>query len=70
MKPIVVVQPVPRMALTKHEAALSLGMSVDSLERHVIPSVKVIRKGKLVLVPAEELRQWCRDHAERVLEGS
>jgi hypothetical protein len=70
MKPIVVVERVPRIALTKHEAAGALGMSVDSFERHVIPSVRVIRKGKLVLVPTEELRQWCRDNSERTLEAA
>lgn len=67
MKPITVIAPVQRIALTKHEAAQSLGMSVDSLERHVIPDVKVIRRGKLVLIHVEELKAWCRDNSERTV---
>jgi hypothetical protein len=65
-----IVSPVPRLALTKPEAALALGMSVDSLERYVIPDVKVIRKGKLVLIHVDELARWCRENSERTLEGS
>jgi hypothetical protein len=62
---IAVVSPVPRLALTKHEAAAALGMSVDSLDRHVIPDVRVIRKGRLVLIYVDELRRWCRENAGR-----
>jgi hypothetical protein len=64
------VSPVPRLALTKPEAAAALGISIDSLERYVIPYVKVIRKGKLVLIDVEELRRWCRENSEPTLEGS
>jgi hypothetical protein len=70
MKPIVVVQPVPRVGLTKIEAANALGMSVDSLERYVLPDIRVVRRGRLVVVPTEELRQWCRDNSERTIEAA
>jgi hypothetical protein len=69
MNPALVVSPVERIALTKPEAAASLGMSVDSLERYVIPDVKVIRKGKLVLVDVDELRRWSRENSARTVEG-
>ena len=59
--------PVPRVALTRVEAAASLGMSLDSFERHVQPDVRLIRRGKLRLVPVSELERWCRDTAEGVL---
>ena len=37
---------VPRVALTREEAAASLGMSLDSFERHVQPSIRMVRKGR------------------------
>ena len=41
---------VPRVALSRQEAALSLGMSLDAFERHVQPDLRLIRRGKLRLV--------------------
>jgi hypothetical protein len=37
--------PVPRFALTRSEAAASLGMSLDSFKRHVQPHLKIVRLG-------------------------
>ena len=51
-------RPVPRKALTRAEAAESLGMSVDHFERHVQPELRLIRSGRLVLVPTAELDRW------------
>jgi hypothetical protein len=55
---------VPRVALSRQEAALSLGMSLDSFERHVQPELKLIRRGKLRLIPLVELERWVIDNAE------
>lgn len=63
----VVTAPVPRVALTREEAAASLGVSVDSFERHVQPSVRMIRRGRLRLVPVAELERWAHEEAERTL---
>ena len=60
---------VPRLALTRAEAAASLGMSVDSFERHVQPDLRVIRRGSIRLVSVRELERWLEANAERVLEG-
>ena len=60
-------RPIPRIALDREEAAASLGMSVDSLDRYVSPSVRVIRRGKLRLIPVSELDAWADANAERVL---
>lgn len=57
----------PPIAVTRETAAEMVGMSVDSFERHVQPEVRLIRRGKLRLVPVEELRRWCEANAERVL---
>jgi hypothetical protein len=58
----------PKLAVTKSEAASMLSMSVDSFERYVQSDLKAIRRGRLVLFEVDELRRWCRDHAERVVE--
>ena len=60
-------RPLPRFALTREEAAASIGMSVDSFERYVQPELKLVRKGKLRLVPVGELERWVNDNAEAVL---
>lgn len=59
-----------RLALSKPEAAAALSMSVDSLERYVLPSVKVVRRGRLVLVPVAELDRWLRENAAYTVEAS
>jgi hypothetical protein len=58
---------VPRVALSRQEAAASLGMSLDSFERHVQPELKLIRRGKLRLVPLVELERWAIENAEGLL---
>lgn len=51
-------RPVDRKAYTRQEAADSLGMSLDHFERHVAPDLRLIRSGRLVLVPVAELDRW------------
>jgi hypothetical protein len=58
----------PRFALTRQEAAASLGMSLDSFERYVQPHVKLVRRNKLRLVPTSELERWVAENAETVFE--
>lgn len=59
--------PVPRLALTRREAAESLGMSINSFERYVQPHLNLIRHGKLRLVPVKELERWVDRNAEPLL---
>ena len=59
-------QNVPRVALSRQEAAIALGISLDSFERHVQPELRLIRRGKLRLVPIAELERWANDNAESV----
>ena len=62
---------VPRVTLTKPEAAAALGISVDSFERHVQPELRIIRRGRMRLVPLEELERWAAENAAFTLdEGS
>ncbi len=60
---------VPRVALSRQEAALSLGMSLDSFERHVQPELRLIRRGKLRLIPLVELERWAVENAESIRGG-
>ena len=45
----------------------ALGMCLDSFERFAQPEVRLIRKGRLRLVPVTELQQWAEQNAERTL---
>jgi hypothetical protein len=59
--------PVPRLALCREEAAAALGMSLDSFERHVQPTLRLVRLGRMRLVPIGELERWLGEHAEATL---
>ncbi len=61
-------QAVPRFALTREEAAASLGMSVSHFERNVQPTMRVVRSGQLVLVPVAEVERWLKANAHLVVE--
>jgi hypothetical protein len=54
------VQPasVPRLLLTKREAAAALGMSVRHFERHVQAHVRCVHSGQLTLYPIGDLERW------------
>lgn len=59
--------PVPRVAVTREQAADSLGMSLDSFERHVQPEVRIIRRGRMRLVAIAELERWADEAGERTI---
>jgi excisionase family DNA binding protein len=56
-----------RLALTKREAAEALGCSVDSLERHILHELRIVRRGALRLIPVTELQAFLERNAERTL---
>jgi hypothetical protein len=43
-------------------------MSLDSFERFVQPEIRLIRRGRLRLVPLTELERWTEANAEVPLE--
>lgn len=57
-----------RIALSKAEAAEALGISVDHLERHVLPDLRIVRSGRLRLIPVAEMEAWIDRNAARALE--
>ncbi len=57
----------PRLALTRAEAATSLGMSLDSFKRYVQPEIRLVRRNGtrgLRIVPVSELERWLAENAE------
>lgn len=62
------IAPVPRVALTREEAAAALGMSLTAFEEYVQPEIRLIRRGRLRLVPIRELERWAEETARRPLE--
>jgi predicted DNA-binding transcriptional regulator AlpA len=50
----------PRILVTKPEAAEILGMSIASFERYVQPHIRAVRKGRLLRFPVSDLERWDR----------
>ena len=57
----------PRLAYSKAEAAEALGVSVDFLEDHVWPDLRIVRRGRRCFVSVGELESWLDQNAERTL---
>lgn len=60
--------PIPRVALTKRQAAEALSISLRSFENYVQPELRMIRRGRMRLVSVTELQRWAEENAERVFE--
>ncbi len=56
--------------VSRREAAERLGMSLRSFERFVQPEIKLVRQGRMVLVPARELEKWAERHSALTLEAN
>jgi hypothetical protein len=56
------------LVLPPAEAAAALSMSRDSFDRYVLHELRVIRRGRLVLVPVRELERWVESSAARVFD--
>lgn len=68
-RPQTVEVPKVALALSKSQAAAALSMSVDTFERRVVPEIRVVQKGKKVIVPVRELEAWLERSAARALQG-
>lgn len=58
---------IPRLALSKSEAARALGVSVDFLEQHVMHELRIVRRGRRRLIPVGEITRWMESNAHRTL---
>ena len=59
---------VPRLALSKREAAEALGISIDHLERHVLRHVRIAYVGSRRLIPIAELERFLTENATTILD--
>jgi hypothetical protein len=58
----------PRVTLrVPAEAAEALGVSPDYFDEHIRPELKLIRRGRLVLVSLRELERWASANETRTL---
>lgn len=60
-------RPVPRIALTRDEAAQALGVGLTTFKSRIAPELRVVRRGRVRLYPVRELERWADENAERVL---
>lgn len=56
--------PVPRLALTREEAAAAIGVSLSFFAEHIQPELRLVRRGNVRLVPITALDEWLRRNAE------
>ena len=55
----------PRLALSPDEAAGVLGVSRDYLDEHVIGELRIVRRGRRILIALAELERWLDRSAAR-----
>lgn len=63
-------QPVPRLALSKLEAAEALGVGPDFFDEHIAPELRIVRRGRRRLIAVTELERWLAANAERAYSGA
>lgn len=60
---------VPRLALNPVEAAAAIGTSRDFFDEHILAELRVVRRGRKVLIPVAELQAWLKRSAAVTLEA-
>src|SRR5438105_3824302 len=55
------------LALRPAEAAEALSVSPDFFAEHVLLELRVVRRGRLVLIAVRELERWLEESSERTL---
>jgi len=58
---------VPRLALRPEQAAEALGVSRSFFFAAILPDLRVVRCGRLRLVPVTELEHWLERNAAQAL---
>jgi hypothetical protein len=56
---------VPRVLLSRREAADALGMSLRHFQRHVQPYLRCVYSGQLRLYPLKDLERWVEEQGCR-----
>lgn len=55
----------PRLSVGPDEAAEMLGVSRDYLDEHILRELRVVRRGRRVLIALRELERWLDRSATR-----
>jgi excisionase family DNA binding protein len=55
-----------RLAVSPDEAAAALGVSRDYFDEHVVSELRIVRRGRRILVALSELERWLDRSAARV----
>lgn len=55
----------PRLALSPDEAAAVLGISRDYFDEHVIGELRIVRRGRRILIALSEIERWLEHAAAR-----
>jgi excisionase family DNA binding protein len=58
----------PQLALRPEQAARALGVSRSFFFAEILPELRVVRCGRLRLVPLRSLEDWLEQHAARALD--
>lgn len=56
-------RPVPRLLLTRDEAAATLGVSLSHFKRHIQPHIKCVYSGRLRQYRPKDLERWVDSQA-------
>src|SRR4051794_35859276 len=59
----------PLLALELAQAAAALGVSKKFFDDHVRHELRLVRRGRKVLVPVRELERWLSENAATALAG-
>lgn len=51
--------------VTREQAAEMLAVSLRTFERHVQRDIRLVRTGRLRLVPVAEVERWAEEHRDR-----
>jgi excisionase family DNA binding protein len=57
------------LAFELGEAAAALGVSKKFFDEHIRHELRVVRRGRRVLVPVRELERWLAENAALTLAG-
>jgi excisionase family DNA binding protein len=58
----------PRLAFRLEEAAATLGVSHDYFAKNIAPELRVVRHGRVRLVPRSELERWLDANAAYAID--
>jgi predicted DNA-binding transcriptional regulator AlpA len=51
------------LALRREDAAKACGVSDETFDRHVRPTLPVVRLGSVRVYPVADIERWLREHA-------